>query len=148
MNQMPNVQSIYIKRGFNEQEEEEEKALLRGIQPDRRLRVKNHLVARNEHAARAVLRFPTEADPEVVLSKTVAAQKSAKHTAEKPDEASFSILQESTLIHEGSGDHNHRFSDFLSGRLPVMPPPYQYHQNAHAQELHHTQQAVSCQMIE
>ena len=50
------------------------------------------MVKRNEHAARAVLRFPNETDYEVVLSKTLATAKSAKNTAEKPEEASFSIL--------------------------------------------------------
>lgn len=60
--------------------------------PESRLKIKNYLIKRNEHAARAVLRFPNETDYEVVLSKTLATAKSAKNTAEKPEEASFSIL--------------------------------------------------------
>jgi len=150
MNQIPNVQSIYVKRSFVEADEEEEKALLRGVRPEERLRIKNHLIKRNEFAARACLRFPSDADLEVVLSKTLAGAKSAKHTAEKPDEASFSILQESTLIHEAFGDHNGNFSDYLSGKIPIQTPPgiTGAHPHAHAHELLFSQQAISCQMIE
>ena len=119
MNQMPNVQSIYVKRGFHEAEDEEEKGVLRAIRPESRLSIKNYLIRRNEHATRAFMRFPNDADLEIILGKTTAAAKSPKHTAEKPDEASFSILQESTLVHEAFGDHNGNFSDYLSGKIPI-----------------------------
>ena len=105
-------------------EEEEEKGIIKAIRPESRLKIKNYLVKRNEYAVRALVRFPNEADLEVILNKTVASTKSAKHTAEKPDEASFSILQESTLIQEGAfADHNGNFSDYLSGKIPIMTPP-------------------------
>ena len=123
---MPNVQSIYVKgKGLgHDAEEEEEKGMIRAIRPESRLKIKNYMIKRNEHAARALVRFPNEADLEVILSKTVAAGKSAKHTAEKPDEASFSMQQESTLIQDGAFSFNNgNFSDYLSGKIPIMTPP-------------------------
>ena len=71
---MPNVQSVYVKRGLvgsNDAQEEEEKAMIAGIKPDQRLKIKNHLIKRNENAARAAARFPNETDLEVILSKTL-----------------------------------------------------------------------------
>lgn len=44
MNQMPNTQSIYVKRGINEQEDEEEKAMKKNIRPESKLKIKNFLV--------------------------------------------------------------------------------------------------------
>lgn len=107
-----------------EMEAEEEKAstVLQNVRPESRLKIKNHLIKRNEHAMRAYTRFPNEADFEMILSKTAAA---GKHTAEKPEEASFSILQESTLMQDGGvfGDQNSNFSDYLAGKIPVLTPP-------------------------
>ena len=129
---MPNVQQIYVKgKGMfvdeGEGEEEKTSTLLQNVRPESRLKIKNYLMKRNEHALRAYARFPNEADFEVILSKTAAAAagRSAKHTAEKPEEASFSILQESTLMQDGGvfGDQNSNFSDYLAGKIPVLTPP-------------------------
>lgn len=101
--------------------DEEEKAVLRGMRPESRLKIKNFLVQRNENAARAYMRFPNDADLDVILNKVGNnGNKSAKlNTGEKPEDASFSILQESTLIHEAFLDHNGNFADYLSGKIPI-----------------------------
>mmetsp|Transcript_35754 Transcript_35754/g.43735 ORF Transcript_35754/g.43735 Transcript_35754/m.43735 type:complete len:107 (+) Transcript_35754:195-515(+) len=105
MNQMPNVQSIYVRRGFIEAEDEEEKNLVRGMRPESRLSVKNFLVKRNEYAARAYLRFPSDQDIEVILNKQKHAGKSVKTPSEELREASFSWMQhDSTLLHDAMGD--------------------------------------------
>ena len=126
---MPNVQSIYVKRGLvggNDAQDEEEKAMIAGIKPDQRLKIKNYLIKRNENAARAAARFPNETDLDVILSKTLhgpAGKQSAKgHTGEKPEEASFSVLQDSTMVHDPFVDHHGNFADYLSGKIPIVSP--------------------------
>ena len=127
MNQMPNVQSIYVKRGIgSEAYDDDERATLASIKPDQRLKIKNFLIKRNENAARAFVRFPNETDLDVILSKTLhgpAGKSSTKHhTGEKPEEASFSVLQDSTMIHDPFVDHHGNFADYLSGKIPIVSP--------------------------
>ena len=70
MNQMPNVQSIYVKgKGLGVEDEEEKGMTLRSVRPESRLKIKNYLMRRNENAARAYARFPREPDFEMILSK-------------------------------------------------------------------------------
>jgi len=132
---MPNAQSIYVKKSSADEE------VVRGLRPESQLKIKNFLIRRNEHAARAYARFPSDIDLEVILGKPNA-NRSAKHSSEK--EASFSMLQESTLIHDGLGDHFGNFADYLSGKIPIMTPTG----GVNSHELIFSQQAVSCQMIE
>ena len=102
---MSNVQSIYVRRGFIEAEDEAEKNLIRAIRPESRLNIQNFLVRRNEFAARAYLRFPTDNDIEVILGKPKNAGKSLKSPSEEmKDGHSFSWMQESTLINEALND--------------------------------------------
>lgn len=100
---MSNVQSIYVRRGIAETEEEEEKNLIRNIRPESRLSIKNFLVKRNEYAARAYMRFPQDNDIEVILGKPKNAVKSVKSPSEEYAN-SFSLMQESTLINEALAD--------------------------------------------
>ena len=74
MNQMPNVQQIYVKRGSDGEavEDEERRSLLMAIRPESRLKIKNFLIKRNDNAARAAMRFPTASDLETILGKTTA----------------------------------------------------------------------------
>lgn len=142
MNQMANVQSIYVRRGFTEAEDEEEKALVRGIRPESRLSIKNFLVRRNDNAARAYLRFPSDQDIEIILGKPKHAGKSVKSPSEEiRGEASFSWMQQdSTLIQDPMGDQHGNFSEFLAGKVPFQP-------TRGAQNVFELQ-AVSCQIIE
>lgn len=106
MNQMPNIQSIYVKKNQADGE------AVNGLRPESRLKIKNFLITRNEFAGRAYTRFPSEADKEVVLGK-----KSSKH------EPSFSLIQESTVVNDGINDHHGNFIDYLSGKIPIMAAP-------------------------
>jgi len=112
MSQMPNVQSIYVKRAYGEADDDEEKEMLRCLRPESKLKIKNFLVRRNEIAARAYSRFPTEADLNAILGKSK--PQSNKVVVQKL-EASFSLLQESTML---LGDQHGNFSEFLAGRVP------------------------------
>lgn len=108
MNQMPNTQSIYVKKNQADGEQ------VSGLRPESRLKIKNYLVARNEFAGRAYTRFPTEADKDVILGK----QKESKPGQEK----SFSLVQESTYVGGGLSDHHSTFIDYLSGKIPIVSP--------------------------
>ena len=109
MNQMPNVQSIYVRKNLADEE------VVRGLRPESKLKIKNYMICRNEHAARAFTRFPTDNDMEVILGK-LNSNKTGKLNSEK--QASFSLLQESTLV--GLGDQSANFVDYLSGKIPIM----------------------------
>jgi hypothetical protein len=93
---MPNIQSIYVKRGISEQDDEDEKTIKMNIRPESRLKIKNFLVRRNENAARAYLKFPSDQDLEVILGKTKNLNKAMSKDAATADkhhqEASFSLL--------------------------------------------------------
>ena len=54
----------------DEEEEEERKAILSNVRPESRLKIKNFLIRRNDNAARAYMRFPSDADMEIILGKT------------------------------------------------------------------------------
>lgn len=118
MGQMPNVQQIYVKRGNENDEEDERKALLQAVRPESRLKIKNFLIRRNDNAARAYMRFPNEADMETILGKTTNATQSQQP---KQGETSFS-MQSTSLIHDGFTENNGNFSDYLSGKIPILNP--------------------------
>lgn len=67
-------------------------------------------------------------------------EKTAKAVGDRPDNQSFSMMQDSTMI-DGFGDHFGNFADYLSGKIPIMTPGVQG-------DMLFNQQVITCHMIE